>query len=135
MVATSFSPRHRIIEPLTSRCSKFRFKPLAIAVMKTRLLFIIQEEGVACEEGVTVQVIEASGGDLRKAITLVQSASHIKGKESITSQDIVEIAGVRGESGSRLGYGERGGVRGASGSRLGCGEQQGAGWDMVSIGE
>ena len=85
---------YRIIEPLTSRCSKFRFKPLSVKVLSSRLDYIIREEGVKCQEGVTEQMIQASGGDLRKAITLLQSASHLKGTEEVTCKDIEEIAGV-----------------------------------------
>lgn len=51
-------------------------------------------EGVACREEMLDEVISASQGDLRKAITLLQSASHLKGSEEITGQDILEIAGV-----------------------------------------
>lgn len=36
----------RIIEPLTSRCSKFRFKPLSTESMKTRLEYICGQEHV-----------------------------------------------------------------------------------------
>ena len=49
---------------------------------------------MVCEGDVVAQVIAASGGDLRKAITLLQSASYIRGKEAVTTQDILEIAGV-----------------------------------------
>ena len=44
----------RIIEPLTSRCSKFRFKPLAIDVLKSRLECIAEKEDVKCQPGVGV---------------------------------------------------------------------------------
>ncbi len=37
---------HRIIEPLTSRCSKFRFKPLAVEVLKARLEHIASQENL-----------------------------------------------------------------------------------------
>lgn len=84
----------RIIEPLTSRCSKFRFKPLSTEVLKSRLEHIVKAEDMSCEEGVLEQVISACQGDLRKAITLLQSASHLKGSEMVSGQDIVEIAGV-----------------------------------------
>jgi replication factor C subunit 2/4 len=35
-----------------------------------------------------------SEGDLRKAITFLQSAARLKGDSEITKQDIYEIAGV-----------------------------------------
>lgn len=85
---------NRIIEPLTSRCSKFRFKPLSVDVLKSRLEHIVKEENVSCDEAVIDTVISASQGDLRKAITLLQSASHLKGPDGVTDQDIIEIAGV-----------------------------------------
>jgi len=84
----------RIIEPLTSRCSKFRFKPLNMDTLQARLEHIIDKEGVVHEEGVTSGVIEASGGDMRKAITLLQSAHHMQGAEPVTARVIREIAGV-----------------------------------------
>ena len=93
-VLMKLSYYYRIIEPLTSRCSKFRFKPLNMGTLQARLEYIIKEEGVACEEGVVGQVIEASDGDLRKAITLLQSASKMKASEPVTTQDILDIAGV-----------------------------------------
>lgn len=36
----------RIIEPLTSRCSKFRFKPLADGIQTQRILDICKKENV-----------------------------------------------------------------------------------------
>lgn len=62
--------------------------------LQSRLDYIIKEEGVSCEEGVIGEVIMASEGDLRKAITLLQSACKMRGSESVTKQDILEIAGV-----------------------------------------
>ena len=43
---------HRIIEPLTSRCSKFRFKPLSTETLEKRLNMICKEENVNCDNKV-----------------------------------------------------------------------------------
>ncbi len=43
---------HSIIEPLASRCSKFRFKPLDTGSTERRVEMIRDAEGVALDEGV-----------------------------------------------------------------------------------
>lgn len=67
----------RIIDPLASRCSKFRFKPLDEGNARIRLTSIAQAEGVRCEDGVIDTLIKVSDGDLRKAITFMQSAAKL----------------------------------------------------------
>lgn len=84
----------RIIEPLTSRCSKFRFKPLAHDIMVKRLSYICEEENVKYEDGALEVVIETSEGDLRRAITTLQSAARLRSGENIKRQDVYEITGV-----------------------------------------
>lgn len=42
----------RIIEPLTSRCSKFRFKPLSTDTLEKRLNMICEKENVKCDKKV-----------------------------------------------------------------------------------
>ena len=39
-------------------------------------------------------VLETSEGDMRKAITTLQSAARLKGKDDVTKADVVEVAGV-----------------------------------------
>jgi len=83
----------RIIEPLTSRCSKFRFKPLSRDVLVGRLQNICEKEGVRCQGDALETLIEASDGDLRRAITFLQSTSSIKADASVTVDDINDITG------------------------------------------
>lgn len=45
-----FKGEIRIIEPITSRCSKFRFKPLDQVNTKSRLETICKAEGIYYEE-------------------------------------------------------------------------------------
>lgn len=84
----------RIIEPLTSRCSKFRFKPLLDDILVKKLKEICVKEGVVYENGVIEELVKASEGDMRKAITFLQSAYRLKGEDEITKQDILEISGI-----------------------------------------
>ena len=43
----------RIIEPITSRCAKFRFKPIIDSILKERLEAICKAEVVTCEDKVS----------------------------------------------------------------------------------
>jgi replication factor C subunit 2/4 len=69
----------RIIDPLASRCSKFRFKPLDQGNAKKRLEDIAENENVKLEVGAVDTLIKCSEGDLRKAITFLQSAARLVG--------------------------------------------------------
>lgn len=83
-----------IIDPLTSRCSKFRFKPLSQNIMLTRLEHICQEEEVKCDTRVLARLVDASGGDMRRAITSLQSTARLKGGEGIEEADVLEVVGT-----------------------------------------
>lgn len=86
----------RIIDPLTSRCTKFRFKPLKSEMMRSRLAYIAEEEKVLLEEKVLDYIIETSGGDMRRAITLLQSCCRLKGKDQkVANEDVSEVSGVK----------------------------------------
>jgi len=84
----------RIIEPITSRCAKFRFKPLKSDILETKLRIISEKESVDCDDAAMAALIQTSEGDMRKAITYLQSAARLKPGETVTEQDILEIAGV-----------------------------------------
>ncbi|CAK9799341.1 Replication factor C subunit 4 [Anthophora quadrimaculata] len=85
----------RIIEPLTSRCTKFRFKPLGEEKIIERLEHICKEEDLKANKPVLMKIVEASGGDLRRAITCLQSITTLKGKGiEITTDDVLEIIGI-----------------------------------------
>ncbi|XP_012259408.1 replication factor C subunit 4 [Athalia rosae] len=85
----------RIIEPLTSRCTKFRFKPLGEEKIIERLELICKEEDLKADTSALTKVVEASGGDMRRAITCLQSVTRLKGKGiEITEDDVLEVTGV-----------------------------------------
>lgn len=104
----------RIIDPLASRCSKFRFKSLDQGNARARVEEIARKEGVNLDNGAADKLIKCSEGDLRKAITFLQSAARLVGAvgdeeeeeeedkmdvdekegKTVTVKSVEEIAGV-----------------------------------------
>ncbi|KAF9519935.1 hypothetical protein BS47DRAFT_1336669 [Hydnum rufescens UP504] len=90
----------RIIEPLASRCSKFRFTPLSSSATLSRLEHIAASESIAVSPQAFKALITTSDGDLRRSITYLQSAARLSlsvsstGARPITPADIQEIAGT-----------------------------------------
>eukprot|EP01129_Flabellula_baltica_P009788 TRINITY_DN4058_c0_g1_i1.p1 TRINITY_DN4058_c0_g1~~TRINITY_DN4058_c0_g1_i1.p1 ORF type:complete len:347 (+),score=81.08 TRINITY_DN4058_c0_g1_i1:30-1070(+) len=82
----------RIIEPITSRCAKFRFKPLNSECITSKLSEIAQLENFELSPDVTEKLVEVSEGDMRKAITLLQSTHRLYGS-NLNYDSIVQISG------------------------------------------
>jgi replication factor C small subunit len=69
-----------IIDPIQSRCSVFRFSPLAEKDVKSYITTIAKKEDVKLiPEGLDA-VFEASQGDMRKATNLLQAAAATRGE-------------------------------------------------------
>ncbi|KAG7941198.1 hypothetical protein I3843_16G027100 [Carya illinoinensis] len=83
----------RIIEPLASRCAKFRFKLLSEEIMSSRILHICKEECLNLDAEALSTLSSISQGDLRRAITYLQSAARLFGS-SISSKDLISVSGV-----------------------------------------
>uniref|UniRef100_A0A224XM41 Putative replication factor c small subunit n=1 Tax=Panstrongylus lignarius TaxID=156445 RepID=A0A224XM41_9HEMI len=84
-----------IIPPITSRCAKFRFKPLGEGMIRLRLEMICKEENVSYTPEALAALIDASGGDLRRAITSLQSCARLKGADKkIEATDVAEMTGA-----------------------------------------
>ncbi|MFZ2070457.1 MAG: replication factor C small subunit [Halobacteriota archaeon] len=79
----------KIIEPIQSRCSVYRFKSLSYEALKSRILYIAEKEGLKLSED-TVQALNyVSMGDMRRAINALQSAAVLN--EEIKPGMIYEI--------------------------------------------
>lgn len=85
----------RIIDPLASRCAKFRFKPLPRPAMERRLDQVASQEGIAIDESSRDALLRCSKGDMRRAITLMQSASQLYGAAGtpLAADAVVQVAG------------------------------------------
>ncbi|KAH7399308.1 replication factor C subunit 2 [Pyrenochaeta sp. MPI-SDFR-AT-0127] len=85
----------RIIDPLASRCSKFRFKSLDQGNAVKRVSDIAKLEGVKLDDGAAEELVRVSDGDLRKAITFLQSAARLVGA-------VQQAGGGGGKRGKRV---------------------------------
>lgn len=80
----------KIIEPLHSRCSKFRFQLVGGEFQKTRLLTICKEEGVSITPDCLEKLVVLSKGDMRAAVTMLQTA--VSFYDDVTEDALVEVA-------------------------------------------
>ncbi|CAF0814029.1 unnamed protein product [Rotaria sp. Silwood1] len=88
----------RIIDPITSRCAKFRFKPLKDSIIEKRLQTICNNENVQYEPEAIIELVKCTEGDMRKAVTFLQSVARFRTNMTITVADVHEITGIIPES-------------------------------------
>lgn len=84
----------KIIEPLSSRCIRFRFKEIPIDYQIRQLDSIAVSEGMELNQDATKAIIKISGGDLRKSVNLLQLAKSTYVHNAISLQDIINISDV-----------------------------------------
>ncbi|KAJ1667731.1 Subunit of heteropentameric Replication factor C (RF-C) [Coemansia sp. RSA 1813] len=86
----------RIIEPLASRCTKFRFKSLPREQAIGRVTEVARLEGVATCDGAIDALVDCAEGDLRRAMMSLQSASRMVhgGAGALDARTVTEVVGV-----------------------------------------
>lgn len=65
----------KIIEPIQSRCAVFRFTSLKREDVVARLKWICSHEKVVCDDKGLDAIYEVSGGDMRRAINILQASA------------------------------------------------------------
>eukprot|EP01065_Artemidia_motanka_P027936 TRINITY_DN33131_c0_g1_i1.p1 TRINITY_DN33131_c0_g1~~TRINITY_DN33131_c0_g1_i1.p1 ORF type:complete len:347 (+),score=66.79 TRINITY_DN33131_c0_g1_i1:53-1093(+) len=71
----------RIIDPIVSRCAKFRFKPITQTALRSRIALVAEKEGLTLDEGGISRLDLISGGDLRLALQYLQGAHRAYGAD------------------------------------------------------
>jgi len=85
----------KIIQPIISRCVKFRFKPISINILNERLSAISRLENINIDDKCINRISEISDGDCRKAIMILQNSKYImKIKNNITPEDYDDLTGT-----------------------------------------
>src|ERR671918_2343014 len=85
----------QIIEPIQSRCVVFRFTRLINEDIVGHLKTICQKEGVKYDDKALTQIYEATSGDLRHSINMLQAAA---GMGSVSLANVVASIGLSGRA-------------------------------------
>jgi replication factor C small subunit len=70
----------KIIEPIQSRCSVYKFRPLPDDTIIERIMYIAKEENLDISPGAINAIKYVAQGDMRRAINALQSAAIIDKK-------------------------------------------------------
>ena len=85
----------KIIEPIVSRCVKFRFKPISKQSIIDRLKLISINEKIKITDECYTKIYENSEGDARRAIMILQNVKYVYNiKKNISIEDINNILGT-----------------------------------------
>ena len=83
----------KIIDPIVSRCAKFRFNALSEESQIKHLNDIARQENMKINSAIINKIQKVSQGDLRKSINLLQTLSKIN--PSLLNEDLIdEICGI-----------------------------------------
>ena len=81
----------KIIDPIVSRCSIYRFKPIPIDQIKLRLIDICKQESTHCSDDNINKIINICRGDMRKAINFLQRCKNNTSLISTTKKSLESI--------------------------------------------
>lgn len=85
---------NEIIDPIASRCTQFRFKPLDKKSVVDKIMGIAKFENIDVDDNCANTIFDVSDGDLRRAIMVLQNTKYIINYTSkITSEDIIKFTG------------------------------------------
>ncbi|MBI2499292.1 replication factor C small subunit [Candidatus Woesearchaeota archaeon] len=76
----------KLIDPIQSRCSVFRFKPLDKEGVKKVIEKIKKEEGLTINEKISEALYDISDGDVRRVINILQSCASLN---KVITEDLV----------------------------------------------
>jgi replication factor C small subunit len=85
----------QIIEPIQSRCVVFKYRRLSREDVSDHLRSICNKEGIKFEEKALSTIYDATQGDLRHSINILQAAA---GMGYISSSNVISSIGLSGKS-------------------------------------
>jgi len=79
----------KIIEPIQSRCTVFRFGPISDDVVRSRLKEVAEEEGLKVSRDALDALEYVADGDLRRGISALQSSASLS--DDVGEDDVYQV--------------------------------------------
>lgn len=85
---------NKVIPALQSRCTRFKFKPLPTHQVQNKLQLVSAGEHINIDDATLGHLADASQGDMRKGMNVLQSALLLKDTQKVEVEDIYLLTGV-----------------------------------------
>lgn len=87
---------HKLPVTVLSRCQRYEFKRLSVPIIRDRLRYVAQQEGVQAEPEALELLAEAADGALRDALSLFDQVVAVS--QSVTVEGVTRAAGMVGQT-------------------------------------
>ena len=86
--------QHKVLPTVLSRCQRFTFKRITADTIAKRLSYVVQQEGLSCEDGVLPLVARLANGGMRDALSILDQCA--SGGGVITEDTVADVIGLAG---------------------------------------
>ena len=84
---------HKVLPTIVSRCQRFDFNKVPVPVMKERLRYIVDEEGINCDDSALQLISELAEGGMRDALSVLDQCIAYA-ENNITAEDVSVVYGI-----------------------------------------
>ena len=86
---------HKVLPTIVSRCQRFDLKPIPENLIKDRLAYICEQEGISAEDTALQAIARMADGGMRDSQSILDQMIAFCG-ESIAEQDVLQVYGLVG---------------------------------------
>ncbi len=84
---------HKVLPTIVSRCQRFDFNKVPVPVMKERLRYIVDKEGINCSDDALQLIAELAEGGMRDALSVLDQCIAYA-ENNISAEDVSVVYGI-----------------------------------------
>ena len=84
---------HKVLPTIVSRCQRFDFNKVSVPVIKERLRYIVDQEGITCDDDALQLIAELAEGGMRDALSVLDQCIAYS-QNNITAEDVSTVYGI-----------------------------------------
>lgn len=84
---------HKVLPTIVSRCQRFDFNKVPVPVMKERLRYIVDKEGIKCDDSALQLISELAEGGMRDALSVLDQCIAYA-ENNINAEDVSVVYGI-----------------------------------------